>query len=606
MYQPLDNRKNEIRLLRLAPSSDIGSVISGTLHHVPIDQHSPYEALSYTWTDDRVDDAEYDSDNDQDHFILLDGHYFSVARNLFVALRQLRLPSKERLFWVDAICINQSDLVERSDQVSIMKAIYVGATRVVSWIGEEYENSNAAFKFFHILPQYGGVEKWYETVYKISNDPSADSEATAIIEAVMLLFNRRYWSRVWVLQELAFARDIAVTCGPDSISWAALQAICAMFQNAEYFLDYVFGGSHIGHRIFDLRKAGPNTMERFDDAGDHELLSLGALLAKHRHKFATDPGDKAYSLLGMASNVTPQNFVVDYRLETSQIYRDTAIFLIQNEQTLSFLGENKPPPSHSWLPSWVPDWTNANNTMSQPIALHGPFSASGTLTASDTIVNAANNSISVRGICIGRIATAGVQLGGLDPHILDFLPVFSLLYEWWKMYISTGRDAICGRGSFVDIVTYGLWYSKLDEAQLAQSTEWFLKNFAICLKRYEHDFPPLDATLQALIDQEERPAEGFVLRRAESEIWETTPRCRDRKFFVSGGNEIGLAPQCTQEGDLVVVVLGCEVPVVLRQVKGSVGQYVNLGDVYVHGFMGGEAVKGLESGRYKLQAFEIC
>jgi hypothetical protein len=35
------------------------------------------------------------------------------------------------------------------------------------------------------------------------------------------------------------------------------------------------------------------------------------------------------------------------------------------------------------------------------------------------------------------------------------------MYEWWKLCISTGRRAIVGRGSFVDIVTYGLWYSKL-------------------------------------------------------------------------------------------------------------------------------------------------
>lgn len=140
VYRPLDNTKNEIRLLRIAPSLQVDSVINGTLDHVPINHHSSYEALSYTWADDRAD-AEYDSDNEEDHCILLEGHYFPVASNLFAALRQLRLPSEERWFWVDAICINQSDLVERSEQVSIMKTIYVGATRVVSWMGGEYGNS---------------------------------------------------------------------------------------------------------------------------------------------------------------------------------------------------------------------------------------------------------------------------------------------------------------------------------------------------------------------------------------------------------------------------------------------------------------------------------
>jgi hypothetical protein len=628
VYRPLDNTKNEIRLLRIAPSLQVDSVINGTLDHVPIDHHSSYEALSYTWADDRAD-AEYDSDSEEDHCIILEGHYFPVASNLFAGLRQLRLPSEERRFWVDAICINQSDLVERSEQVSIMKTIYVGATRVVSWIGEEYGNSRAAFKLLHTLPQYGAMEKWYQAKYGVGDDAVTDPEATAVVEAVLHLFRRRYWSRVWVLQELAFAKDITVACGPDSINWATLQTNCAIFKEGEHFIDFKFGGTHIGHHIFDLRMAGPNTMERFVQAGDHELPTLGTLLAKHRHKFATDPRDKVYSLLGMASNVTPQNFTVDYRLTISEIYLTTALFLLQNEQTLSFLGENKPPlpippsPSSNPLPTWVPDWTNANNTMSPPVATNGPFSACGSLaaTAANTTVNHAAKgptSITVSGIPITTITTAGVQLSGLDPRILDFLPVFSLMYEWWKLYLSTDRSAICGRGSFVDIVTYGLWYRTLSPEQLEHATGWFLKNFAICLKRYEREFPALDRHLKGLIETRagmEEEEEGFVLRRAESELWETTPRCRDRRFFVGGGGEIGLVAGGAGSGDVVVVVAGCEVPVVLRRVPlegvmdgggGEDERWVNLGDAYVHGFMAGEAVVGLERGRYKLRRFKIC
>jgi Heterokaryon incompatibility protein (HET) len=79
-----------------------------------------------------------------------------------------------------------------------MKAIYVGATRVAPWIGEEYGTSNAAFKLFHTLPEYGTMEKWYETIEPVRNDSSMEPQATAIIEAVLLQFTHRYWSRVWV------------------------------------------------------------------------------------------------------------------------------------------------------------------------------------------------------------------------------------------------------------------------------------------------------------------------------------------------------------------------------------------------------------------------
>jgi hypothetical protein len=66
-------------------------------------------------------------------------------------------------------------------------------------------------------------------------------------------------------------------------------------------------------------------MERFGHAGNGEFLSLGTRLAKHRHKSATDPRDVVYSLVGVTSNVTLQNSIVDYHLATSQIYRGIAI-----------------------------------------------------------------------------------------------------------------------------------------------------------------------------------------------------------------------------------------------------------------------------------------
>ena len=110
VYRPLDISEREICLPRIAPPSEINSLIRRTLNH-----YSSYEALSYTRVNDRVEDAEYRSDRDPDHFILIDGHYFLVGKNLFAAPRQLRLSSKKRLIGVDAICINHSDLVERSE-----------------------------------------------------------------------------------------------------------------------------------------------------------------------------------------------------------------------------------------------------------------------------------------------------------------------------------------------------------------------------------------------------------------------------------------------------------------------------------------------------------
>lgn len=60
----------------------------------------------------------------------------SVGRNLAIALRYLRDSRKERHLWVDALCINQGDDVEKSKQVQSMSSIYSKAERVISWLGE--------------------------------------------------------------------------------------------------------------------------------------------------------------------------------------------------------------------------------------------------------------------------------------------------------------------------------------------------------------------------------------------------------------------------------------------------------------------------------------
>jgi hypothetical protein len=138
------------------PSPEAVSVTSGTLDHTPIDQHSSYEALSYTWTDDRDDDTECGSDNDEDYYIFTRGLLFlcreqSLRSSTSIQTAFLRRDDFGSTLYA-SICINQSDLVERSEKVSIMKMLYVDATRTVSRIGEEFGTSRAAFKILHTLP----------------------------------------------------------------------------------------------------------------------------------------------------------------------------------------------------------------------------------------------------------------------------------------------------------------------------------------------------------------------------------------------------------------------------------------------------------------------
>jgi hypothetical protein len=124
VYEPLDSGKPEIRLLKLLPGSN-AKWVECTLFKASLDDKQlKYETLSYTWGSCLTTNA-----------IVIDKMLFPVTANLEAALRRLRRPDEPRILWVDAICINQQDSAERSQQVGLMKRIYSQASNVVIWLG---------------------------------------------------------------------------------------------------------------------------------------------------------------------------------------------------------------------------------------------------------------------------------------------------------------------------------------------------------------------------------------------------------------------------------------------------------------------------------------
>jgi hypothetical protein len=122
-YKPL-TRPSEIRVLVLH-SGERGSPVKCSLQHSNLrSEKSSLEALSYVWGSPTVTNE-----------ITCDERRKKVGRNLYDALERLRLPDKDRILWVDALCINQSDNKEKTQQVRIMGEIYKRARRVLIWLG---------------------------------------------------------------------------------------------------------------------------------------------------------------------------------------------------------------------------------------------------------------------------------------------------------------------------------------------------------------------------------------------------------------------------------------------------------------------------------------
>ncbi|OCK78908.1 hypothetical protein K432DRAFT_300975 [Lepidopterella palustris CBS 459.81] len=116
-------QSQEIRLIDIVPGTAASPLVC-YLGYVSLNEQPQYKALSYVW-----------GDASQTLPIQLDGQAFDVTVNLKSALRRLRHPSGPQTYWIDAICINQNDISERNQQVSLMRNIYEEATIVEIWLG---------------------------------------------------------------------------------------------------------------------------------------------------------------------------------------------------------------------------------------------------------------------------------------------------------------------------------------------------------------------------------------------------------------------------------------------------------------------------------------
>jgi hypothetical protein len=178
-YSSLSLGPDSIRLLRLMPHGNESierteiqcELFEYTLQDPGKETHL-YEALSYTW-----------GGLGKPRSISINKQNLAVTENLHAALLRLQDRSFERILWIDAICINQENLKEQSQQVQLMAKIYSKATCVLVWLGETADNSDTALERIRIAAENGSLDSL--------NDKT-------IQQAILALLQRPWFRRVWV------------------------------------------------------------------------------------------------------------------------------------------------------------------------------------------------------------------------------------------------------------------------------------------------------------------------------------------------------------------------------------------------------------------------
>lgn len=354
-YEHLDqSRSKKIRLIELLPGKYDAALRCNIIHADLESVHHPYRAMSYTWGDE-------DGDANLSKKILCgpQSRVLWITWNCYNALRCIRPRRQSLVIWVDMICINQNDTAERNHQVHLMAAIYEKAVQVYIYLGERDDASDLIFDFL--------AKKKKKTT--VSNDDKYSLVSSR--DGVRDFFHKRRWfGRVWVIQEVAMARSAVVFCGQKSLHWDR----------------FLRGFAEIAKQVSGLVRPPPL------DIGHHYDLQrrgLFELLLSTRSCASTDPRDKVFALLALVADNDAITLEADYTRCPEEIFLQIAVAITLHFKDSRIIRYVCPSQTAEHLrsigdsPSWVPFWTTRVDSIDSTLT---PLLEPGRQCLSDPIV----------------------------------------------------------------------------------------------------------------------------------------------------------------------------------------------------------------------------
>lgn len=293
------------------------------------EEQAPYYiGLSYTWGDPHIRRP-----------ILVGDKIFWATENLAIALEYLQEDDKTIIFWIDAVCIDQTNLNEKSIQVQRMGHVFSSAALVIAWIGPAPDESDLAIQ--EIESYTIGIES-----HSGWGDYLREKYTALPHESINALFGRPWFKRVWVGQEVALNEQVIFICGQHEIDREDLFACQLVFYRSKVLFEGVkWSGSY---ERFKVTK--PLPLRDFLSDGYH--LEFGSELE------SSDPRDFIYSCFGQISDTLECELRADYTKSVEEVYTDFAEALIRAGMT-KWLGYMwRLSRTYENLPSWVPDWSS--------------------------------------------------------------------------------------------------------------------------------------------------------------------------------------------------------------------------------------------------------
>ena len=643
-YKPLGSRQPEIRLIKLKAADAARDPVHLELFHDNLSNPTEYSALSYTWGAPYVGlPSEWD-DSSCKVRILVNGQEFYVRKNLESALRHFRSAREgHRAFWIDAVSINQSDDEECRTGVLQMKQIYEKSQGAIVWLGPAHALTAVAFSKINAVSESWEAQSTGCQTRPLDEDNIAeyrevlleefiDTRSIQLWEAIVWFFNCFWWHRVWVVQEVMVAPSTVIVCGQYSLWFHEIMNVWRTLSQHVNSMDGVAAFSRHSKEHLVLKEAY---------WGARHAAEIGRLLVEHEHKAASvfnlldvlpilrargcsDPRDKIYAAIGLANEgaiISP-----DYASSVDETYVLAARQLITRKQDLNVLLYCEPAGPGSNLPSWTPDWQRRQVCPRRPLAqqflglrnhtLGNFYNASGGRALG---VDFANHSrtLLLQAIWVANISFVGEPtMPSLPSSVTE--PNSLPRDDWY--YASEARKAAesdhLNRGKISEYGWLDDWFVWQCNASadcstlLAENESWQYSSEASALQFDQIIYGP---TITDLSNDTFRHAflrsvcadvrltdtyhfngrmgpENDEMMPSASQYFAAVSRVLlGRTFMASATGLMCLGPSETQPNDAIFVVLGSDVPFILRPIEN--GDFTFVGECYVHGIMDGELFK---------------
>ncbi|KAK5944387.1 hypothetical protein PMZ80_003668 [Knufia obscura] len=585
--------QNHFRLLTLLPGTREDR-IKIRVESYDISSPPSFTALSYCWGSGSKDSS-CDCEPSQLVFI---------TKNLDQALRHCRSEKTEAHVWIDQICIDQDNDDDKTQQVRLMRAIYSSAANVIIWLGDANEKTKLVYDLIEQIGQE--ILRTIRSNPKMSfHDPADPMKIYVPLKlssadepewfAFRQLLSRPWFERTWTFQELVLAKEAYLWCGPHKTSWNQFFMVCMTIDTWDR--KQKDSASHLKgetEKINFLSTCAARHLKKAKqldfDAATSPWAELGTLM-KNAMKLKSSIGhDKIYALLGVAEDVHAHHFPIRYTAPLREVYANVTKHLIAGHGDLSPLGlksvvpEVKPRIGPSSFPSWVPDYRYARSEFENRVLFVGPkplphgrergYSATG-LSRADVVVDW-DLKLRLRGVFVGRIEVLSELSGNLTG------------------LQSNGRN----------VLTNGSWQQLAQ--QYASDSKYVVTNEPIDLayaRTRVCDYLPGEtrpqhraARAQPLSSMSEPGPSSLITTPNGEKLFD--PQINDampgrilasttgRRLCISADGHICLCHQNCVEGDEIWLLLGADMPFILRKLE--TGMYHFMGEAYVHGVMDGE------------------